>query len=233
MNGHGTTLREHYKTVSSTNDCVKARRSEGKDLIVTAEEQTGGRGTKGRSFSSGKGGVYLSKLTFYENFPAERAFEIMAGAATAVCRTLRFFGLQPCIKWANDVLVNGKKICGILIENVFSGANVVSSVVGIGINVRNALPEELSQTATTMQRETGRAFSVEEVTRRLIDELSMPASMDEYLSFIGYIGRQVTLIVGDERIPATILSVDKEGALWVETQGEKRRYYAAEVSVRL
>lgn len=225
--------RVHFSEIASTNEYAKLLRCEGENLVITAQRQTGGRGTKGRSFSSEMGGVYLSALTFYRDFSAKRAFEIMAGAAVAVCRTLRAYSLAPVIKWANDIHVNGKKICGILIENVFSGGNVASSIVGIGLNVNNTLPNELASIATTVQKEIGRSLDVEEVTARLIDELGKGATMDEYRVYLGYLGREVTLLFGDERIPATILSVDDGGALHVKVNGEERIFHAAEVSVKI
>ena len=224
---------ENFEILPSTQEYIKEKRALGEDLIVTAKSQTGGKGTKGRSFSSLEGGTYLSKLTFYENFPAKEAFKIMAGAAVAVCETLAHFGVKALVKWPNDIFVNDKKICGILIENVFSGKNISSSIVGIGLNVNNSLPAELLEIATSMQAETGKTFSVEEVRDRLIEELSRPREMDEYLSFLGYMEREVTLILIDERIPATLLFVDNEGGLTVEIEGEKRRLTAAEVSIRL
>ncbi len=219
--------------VGSTNDYAKERRADGENLIITAVKQTGGRGTKGRSFCSREGGVYLTKLTFYEDFPTKDSFKIMASAATAVCKTLRAFGLTPVIKWPNDIFVNDKKICGILIENAFSGQNIRSSVVGIGLNVCNDLDEELLDIATTMQKEDGKVLSVEGVTNRLIEELNGEFSMDDYRSFIGYLGREATLIFGDERVPATLVSVDETGGLWVKRGGELTRVTAAEVSVRI
>lgn len=233
MNGENFIKTEFFQSLPSTQEYVKSKRSEGQNLLVLAERQTGGKGTKGRSFSSEEGGVYLSKLSFYEEYPAKNAFLIMASAAVAVCETLRFYGLSPVIKWANDVFVNDKKICGILVENTLSGKNISSSVVGIGLNVCNSLPNELSGIATTMQQETGKVFSVSEVRERLISELSKTRSMEEYLSFIGYMGRTATLLFGDERVPATLLSVDREGGLIVEINGEKKRLTAAEVSLRL
>ena len=224
---------ENFEILPSTQDYAREKRVLGEDLIVTAKAQTDGKGTKGRSFSSFEGGMYLSKLSFYENFPTKEAFKIMAGAAVAVCETLRHFGLKAVVKWPNDIFVNDKKICGILIENVFSGKNISSSIVGIGLNVNNSLPAELLEIATSMQAETGKTFSVEEVRDRLIEELSRPREMDEYLSFLGYMEREVTLIINDERIPATLLFVDNEGGLTVEIEGEKRRLTAAEVSIRL
>ena len=233
MNEKNQIKRVHFDCIASTQDYAKEKRVEGVSLLVTAERQSVGKGTKGRSFSSEGGGVYLSKLSFYENLSAKQAFRIMTNAAVAVCETLRFYGLQPLIKWPNDVWVNGKKICGILIENVFSGNMVRSSVVGIGLNVCNSLPNELLPIATTMLLETGKTYSVEEVTCRLIEELDKERSMDEYLSYIGYMGQRATLILGNERIPATLLSVDEEGGLLVEMDGKNRRLTAAEVSVRI
>ena len=224
---------QRFESIASTNDYAKSKRSEGQNLLVIAASQTGGRGTKGRRFSSTKGGLYLSKLSFYENFPAKDAFKIMQTAAAAVCETLASFGLLPKIKWANDVFVNGKKICGILIENTFSGANIASSVVGIGLNVYNELPEELKNIATTMQKETGKTFPIEEVEKRLVAFLADENTYKKYDGYLGWFGETVELISGEERLFAKLLSVDETGGLWVETNGEKRRFTSAEISLKI
>ena len=223
--------RIHFEEIDSTNNYAKERRGEREDLIITAKRQTGGRGTKGRSFVSKEGGVYLTSLRFYDNFPAKDAFKIMAGTAVAVCETLRFYGLNPVIKWANDVFVNGKKICGILIENTLSGGNISSSVVGVGLNVNTFFEGELESIATSMCLECGKNFSVEEVTERLIEELSKERSMEEYRAYLGFMGEPVTLIVGDKRVPATLLSVDDEGKLHAEIEGKTYVFSSAEVSI--
>ena len=233
MNERKEIIREKFNELASTNDYAKSKREEGKDRIITALAQSGGRGTKGREFVSNEGGVYLTKLSFLENFPAKQAFLIMANAAVAVCETLRYYGVSPVIKWVNDIYVNDKKICGILIENVFSGDKISSSVVGIGLNVHNALPEELEEIATTLEKETGKKFSVEEVTEKLIVELAKERKMAEYLSFIGYMGERAVLLCGEERLEVTLLRVDEEGGLWVDMKGEQKRFAAAEVSLRI
>ncbi len=230
---NGKYVREHFTQIVSTNEYIKIRRNDKQNLLVTADEQTGGKGTKGRSFSSEQGGVYLSMLTFYENFPATRAFEIMKSAATAVCETLAFFGLTPKIKWPNDVFVGGKKICGILIENSLSGKNVGSSIVGVGLNVCNALPMDLRDIATTMQIESGKHFSVGEVRETLIHFLCADRIGERYEQYLGWLGEKAELTVGEERFSVTLQSVDDEGNLWVEMQGEHRRFAAAEVSIHV
>ena len=224
---------ERFSSLPSTNDYAKAKRAEGKNLIVIARSQTGGRGTKGRSFSSKEGGVYLTKLTFYEQFPATRAFEIMSQTAAAVCKTLQAFGVSPKIKWPNDIYVSDKKICGILIENTFSGAFVGSSVVGIGINVYNALEAELENIATSLLIETGKKISVDDVTEELIKQLLSTHTMDEYLSFVGYMGTTADILQGESRMQGKLLRVDCDGALWVELQGEEKKFTSAEISVRI
>ena len=222
-----------FESIDSTSNYAKDLRENGEDAVVWAEMQTGGRGTKGRSFSSGKGGVYLSALRFYENFPASQAFQIMQNAAAAVCETLVSFGITPQIKWPNDIYVNGKKICGILIENTFSGANVSSSVVGIGVNVYNALEEELAEIATTMLQETGKRFSVEKVGETLIEKLFEKDIYKRYFSYVGWLGQEVSLLVGENVVRAKLISVDEQGYLHAETDGEVRRYAAAEISLRI
>jgi BirA family biotin operon repressor/biotin-[acetyl-CoA-carboxylase] ligase len=229
----GGVARIHFETLPSTNDYAKQKRREGKPLIVTAKRQSQGRGTKGRSFVSKDGGVYLSALRFYQDFPAKEGFKIMANAAAAVCETLRFYGLNPVIKWANDVFVGDKKICGILIENTFSGAFIQSSIVGIGLNVNGGFEGELAEIATSMQAQAGKSFSVEEVREKLIEELMKERAPQEYLAYVGYMGKEATLILGDEPVRGRLLFVDEEGGLHVEIAGEEKRLTSAEVSLRL
>lgn len=224
--------RIRLEEIGSTNDYAKEKRMDGEELVVTAKKQTGGRGTKGRSFVSDEGGVYLSTLRFYKNFPAKDSFKIMAGAAVAVCETLRFYGLKPQIKWANDVFVKGRKICGILIENTLSGDKISSSVVGVGLNVNNTFDGELVDIATSLFRETGKEIAVEEVTERLIQELAKDRTIEEYRSYLGFMGERVLLIFGDERVPATLLFVDDVGRLHANIDGEERVLSSGEVSVR-
>lgn len=223
---------ERFEEIDSTNDYAKSKRGAREDLLVIAKRQTRGRGTKGRSFVSNDGGIYLTRLSFYENFPANRAFEIMQNAAAAVCETLSFFGVKPKIKWPNDIFVGGKKICGILVENTFSGACVSSSVVGIGLNVNGALSPSIADIATTMQKETGKTLDIAEVERVLIENLERGVA-EKYGGYLGFLGERVTLIVDDERIPARLLFVDERGNLHTETNGENRIFAAAEISVRI
>ncbi len=219
--------------VSSTQTHAKALREQGKPVVVIAKRQTGGQGTKNRSFSSKEGGLYFSKLSFYENFSAKDAFKLTQRTAVAVCKTLEDYGFAPKIKWANDVFVNEKKICGILIENTFSGAKLLSSVIGVGLNVNNALPSELSQIATTMQAERGVAFDLQEVEKRLLVYLNEEFFEEDYRVRLGWIGEQVALEFSNERVHATLLSVNGRGELVVKIGGEIKEIAAGEISLRV
>ena len=229
---------EYFESLPSSFLYAKERRGENKDLIVVTDSQSGGIGTKGRSFSSEPGGAYLTMLSFFDCFPTQEAFKIMANCALSVCKTLTFYGVKPLIKWPNDVFVQDKKICGILTENLFSGKNIRASLVGIGVNIFNPLPDDLKDTAITLSQALNKRFSqsdVEEFREKLIDELlkEKPNLMQEYRSYIGYMGKEVKLLIGDECVPATLLSVNDEGKLLVRTADGERLLSSAEVTVRI
>ena len=218
--------------VDSTNNFCKRYKGV-EDITVTAARQSGGRGTKGRSFSSEEGGLYVSVMRFYKNFPAENAFKIMLSACVAVCKTLENFGVSPVIRWANDVLVNGKKICGTLIENTFSGAYITRSIVGIGINVNNTIPAELEKIATTLSAELNREIKVFAVKEAILRNLEKDYSVIDYKKYINWLGKEVTLKLGEESITAIALDIAEDGRLIVDINGEIKKISSAEVSLRL
>ena len=221
-----------FETIESTNSYAKTLLKTKENAVVIAKRQTGGRGTKGRSFSSEEGGVYLTKLTFYENFPAKDAFLVMARAAVAVCETLESFSLFPKIKWANDIFVDDKKICGILVENIFSGNRLTASIVGVGLNINNSLPEELKPIATTASEAAGKPLDLIQVERTLLRCLEKEYSAKEYIERVGYLKRKITLITGDERVSAYAEGVTERGELVAKVKGEIKIIQAGEVSLR-
>lgn len=223
---------EYLGETTSTNEYIKRYLGSGEDVIVCARRQTGGKGTKGRSFLSEEGGVYLSALTFYRDFPAENAFLIMAHAAVSVCRTAEFFGLAPEIKWANDVLVGGKKLCGILIENGLSQGKIAYSIVGIGLNACNDL-SALCGIATSLSQAAGRRIAADEARERLITEYRKPSAFSDYLSFVRFLGREVTVKEGDRSYPALARNILADGRLEIEDRDGLRALSAAEISLNI
>lgn len=216
----------------STNEYCK-RLDTDCDTLVTADRQSAGKGTKGRNFVSSEGGVYISVMRFYEDFAAADAFKIMINSCAAVCETVEKFGLNPVIRWSNDVLVNGKKICGTLIENTVRGGRIIKSIVGIGINVNNALPPELKHIATTMQAELGKSISVSSVKKTLISKLQKTYDIAVYKRYINWLGKNVVLKTAEGETVAEALDIEDDGRLVCNIGGIKKKISSAEVSLRL
>lgn len=223
---------ELLNEVDSTNLYIKKYVAGSEDVIVCASKQTGGRGTKGRSFFSQEGGVYLSALSFYRDLPAERAFCIMTHAAVAVCRTAERFGVAPEIKWPNDVLVSGRKLCGILIENGISDGKVKYSIVGIGLNAENDL-SALNGIAVSLSEAAGRVVPAAAARDGLIENLQKHDSFGEYLSYIRFIGREVTVTEDGRVYRAAARGVLADGRLEIEENGMIRALSAAEISLKI
>lgn len=217
--------------IDSTSEYLKRLGGE-EDVIAVARRQTGGRGTKGRSFSSETGGLYISVMRTYDNFPASDAFKILVNACVAVCKTLEKFSLKPQIKWSNDVLSDGKKISGTLIENILSGSFVSRSITGIGINVNNPLPPELNDTATSMSRQLSVSVELSEVKNTLIANLEKQYRLDDYKSRMEF-GKSVFVTCGGKRFEAVVKDVEPDGRLLVEHGGKLIALSSAEVSIKL
>lgn len=217
--------------VDSTNEYCKRLETD-EDVAVIAKRQISGKGTKGRAFISESGGVYMSVMRFYKDFICRDAFKIMVNSCVAVCKTLETYSVKPNIRWANDVLVGGKKISGTLIENSF-GKGGARSIVGIGLNVNNPIPDELKDTATSLSLHTLEKISAAEVGAELIRNLGKEYSVSEYKSYIDFFGEKITLITPQGQREAVALDVTEGGLLKVrEDDGGISLISAAEVSLR-
>lgn len=233
--------------VDSTNAEVKrlARAGESGPLAVTAEEQTAGRGRRGRSWSSPPGeNLYFTAL-LCPKLPAEKVPMLTPAAALAVCRVLRAAGIQARIKWPNDVVIGGKKVCGILTELLWDGSGGCQVAVGIGINVnREEFPAEIRDVATSMKCEGGREYVREELLAGVLNGLAdcfenvyaagdLTGLKEEYEELLA--NRMARVEVQD---PAgswkgTALGIDGAGQLLVRRpDGSTETVFAGEVSVR-
>lgn len=152
-------------SVSSTNDLARelARKGAGEGSLVVAEEQTGGKGRLGRGWYSPKyKGIWFSLLLYPPVNPSE-ASQVTMMAAVALASAIRDeTGIVAGIKWPNDLLVGGKKICGILTEMSAEMERINHLVLGAGINAnqdQTDFPEEVRSTATSLKVEAGRTVS--------------------------------------------------------------------------
>ena len=215
-----------FDTLLSTNDYCETHEF-GEDTAIIAREQTGGKGTKGRSFSSLRGGVYLSLVRYYP-CKAENSFSLMIASCMAVVKTLEFYGVRADVKWPNDVFLNGKKICGILIKNSFEGENVKKSITGIGVNVNNDIPKDLADIAINLKSVVGEV-DIEDFYKRLIENLYADYSVDEYRSRNIVLGKEITVIRNGESGKAVAEDVAADGSLVLK--GGERLFYG-EVTIR-
>lgn len=215
-----------FDTLPSTNDYCETREF-GEDTAIIAREQTGGKGTKGRSFSSPRGGVYLSLVRYYP-CKAENSFSLMIASCMAVVKTLELYGVSAGVKWPNDVFLNGKKICGILIKNSFEGENVKKSITGIGVNVNNDIPKDLADIAINLKSVVGEV-DIDEFYKRLIENLYADYSVDEYRSRNIVLGKEITVIKNGESKKAVAEDVAADGSLVLK--GGERLFYG-EVTIR-
>ena len=165
----------HFFKVDSTNTVAMRVGEEGEahGTVVVAEEQTSGRGRAGHSWHSEKAaGIYVSILLRPQISPMlAPALTLVAGLA-AYDAIAEQSGLVPDIRWPNDVLLKGKKVCGILTEMQAEPDRMHFAVIGIGINVNQPkMPGELASIATSMRMETGRAQSRLDLLARLLRHL--------------------------------------------------------------
>lgn len=150
-----------FDSVDSTNTVLKDLASKGakSGTVVIADHQTGGKGRRGRSFASPSGeGIYMSYL-FKPESGFDKISDLTSWTAVAVSDAIRnAYGLDSQIKWVNDLLMNRKKICGILTEVTVEGESgfIDTCIIGIGVNVNEAsFPSELSEIATSISIENG------------------------------------------------------------------------------
>lgn len=240
-----------FEELDSTNNYLKALTDASDGLAVTAECQTAGRGRMDRSFQSPRGaGVYLSVLLRPE-LPPDRLPSMTALAGVAVCAAVeRLCGVRPGLKWPNDPVLNGKKLCGILTEASLEAetGRLQSMVVGVGVNVAQK-PEDFSpevrEMAASLLQLLGRPVSRPRLAAALLEELDkayaallagdLSAYLAAYRRDCVNLGRTVRLIPfgGGERETAQAVDIDGDFSLIVRgADGEERTVRSGEVSVR-
>lgn len=161
------------ESVDSTNNYAKANAASlPSPTMVVAREQTAGRGQRGNSWESEPGAnLTFSVFVRLPEFPARRQFAVSEAVALAVADTLGVFGVQAKVKWPNDIYVGDRKICGILIEHALMGAELMHTVIGVGINVNQKRFLSPAPNPVSMRQLLGKETPVvavrEEVAARL------------------------------------------------------------------
>lgn len=236
--------------VDSTNTACKRLAAEGAPdgTVVMADWQTAGKGRRGRSFLSPRGmGLYLSVL-WRPECPPERLLPLTALSAVAACRAVeRVGGVRPRIKWPNDLVLEGRKVAGILTELSVEGesGHVEYVVAGIGVNCRQQaedFPPELREMAGSLDMALPRQVSRAALAAALMEELDTLRReiledperwLPEYAAACLTVGSPVQVVRGEERVPAEAEGIDESFGLVVRYEdGTRETLRAGEVSVR-
>ncbi len=242
---------EIFKTINSTNLYLKEKAfqisDEGK--VVISETQTQGRGRRGRSFYSPKqNGIYMS-IFLKPDIEIEDVTMITVIAAIAVNEALeKVLNLKTQIKWVNDILYNGKKLCGILTEaSIEAESSKVSyAVLGIGINVNegeNGFPEELKDIAVSLKSILNKSYDrniiiseilncFEKYYKLLNDKKSKNEILNIYREKLCMIGEIVKVIQGEIVYYAKVLDINERAELIIEKDDVKKILNSGEISIR-
>lgn len=236
------------QSVDSTN-AEALRRLQGRQeppFIVLAERQTSGRGRRGRAWVSpfGENLYYSLALRIDGGMRQLEGLSLVVGLA--LLQTLRAAGVVGAgLKWPNDLLVDGRKVAGILLELSGDPADVCHVVIGIGVNVNMLASDRtnIDQPWTSMRTELGlcvdRNELVCELNRQLSRYLDMhlkegfAALLDEWQANHLWQGRTVMLTTGAEPVEGVVLGVDRTGAIRLRVAGVERHFSGGELGLRL
>ena len=221
----------HLSDVDSTNNFAAKLFSDKlcqNGSVIMSDCQTNGKGQRGSIWQSEKDKNLLCTFVYQpDNLSVENQALINWATSLSVRKTLRKFGLESKIKWPNDLLVNGSKICGILIENQVSGNFLSSSLIGIGLNINQLV--FIDFLATSIQVETGKLYTIREILNALILEMNHYflllksdnfALKKEYLSSLFRLQEKSFFEAENEVFEGTIIDVSSAGLLVIEKNGK-------------
>jgi len=230
----------YYASITSTNEIAKQnalnRSVEG--TVVISEEQTAGKGRLNRTWRTPKGTLALSIILYPK---IDHLHLLIMIASLAVVRSIKkLTGLTAEIKWPNDVLIKGKKVCGILIENKLKGDNVEYSIIGIGLNVnlKSSTISDVAYAATSLSDELNNEISLLQVIRYLLSEfellyLSKDTVFEEWHRNLVTLGKSIRITSGNSVYEGVAESVDISGNLILkQADGNTIKIVAGDVTLR-
>ena len=239
--GRSVVIRER---TASTNSDAKALAARGcvEGTLVVAEEQTAGRGRLGRTWHSEPGKGLAFSFVLRPDLPPDRlgVLSLIAGlsASRAVSRTVR--GTAPLCKWPNDLLLDGKKFCGILAES--TGGTFPAVVIGIGMNVNERkFPAAIAQTATSLRIAAGRETDRPALLGAILEELDAAYAelraagprplLDAWSAASGMIGSRVAVERDGKTLRGRAAGIADDGGLLIEAGGKTTKVVAGEVTL--
>ena len=233
---------EYFDEVTSTNDLFKMNTYDEGDIII-AESQNKGKGRNGKSFYSPKQkGIYISflikpDLTVYDSL------KVTACCAVAVTKAIqKNYSLDPKIKWVNDIMLNDKKVCGILCEASLemNTGKLDQMIVGVGINVHSyEIPDELNDIATCLEKHTDKIVPRQKIIIDFLNEfyddyinLSSLSFLDDYRKHSYILHQHITVYENNKSYPAFVTHINDDASLTVKYGDEDHILQSGEISIR-
>ena len=236
-----------FDELDSTNNYLKKSGSNGEkeNRLVIALSQTGGRGRMGRTFYSPNGtGIYFS-LLLHPEFSIKKSLFLTVMAAVSVAETVMKYNENDVrIKWVNDILIDGKKVCGILTEGSINADKKLDyAIVGIGINViapENGFPDDIKDIATAIFPGNTEEYIKEKIVADVVNSFFTMFNGEDkdyikrYKEYSYLTGKEINIISGDTVRPATVLGITDDCHLLVKNENdETEEISSGDVSVRL
>ncbi|MTI82165.1 MAG: biotin--[acetyl-CoA-carboxylase] ligase [Firmicutes bacterium] len=240
----------HYQQLLSTNDEAKklASQGAGEGTIVVAEQQIGGKGRLGRKWHSANASDIMFSLILRPNINPAETPQVSMLAAVAVAKAIgKTHVVKPRIKWPNDLLINGSKLCGILVEISAEADRVRHVVLGIGINVNSTQedwPDEIQHKTTSLREETGEIQSRHDLIKNVLYELEELYLLWQHQGFADVLKLWRQWCVS-QRCQARVETIRGSFSGWIEgvnteghlllrlNDGEVKTFSSGDVSLRL
>ena len=234
-----------FQTIDSTNNCIKALANVGANegVVVFAEQQTAGRGRMGRSWLSQPEENLTFSVLLRPRIPVEAINLLPLYVAIAVAQAIEnLTGLHVECKWPNDLLIEKKKVAGILIEGSMRQNQLDYVVIGLGVNVNQLqFGNGLLQKATSLRLETGREFDRARLLREILHSLEthyVQAAENEFKSVVPFwmsrtsmINKSIVVSQGGDVIAEIVKGLSSEGGLILQTNGKTQTMFAGDVTI--
>ena len=231
----------HFDKISSTNDYALSIKNHflfKEGLTITTNFQNKGKGQYCNNWHSEFAKNLLISIVIYPKLSIKKKFDLNKIASVAVCELLCYFGLNAYIKWPNDIIVNDKKICGILIENIISNNIIKKSVIGFGININQTKFKKYNIPATSLKILNQKSYKIKKVKKELVNyffnnlHLYRKKKFDnqKYNDLIYSLNTKKKYLIGDSIVEGVIKEIDHLGNLVVSFSGKKKIFKEKEIS---
>ena len=237
----------YQECVESTNNLAKQMAKDGAShgTVIVANQQLAGKGRLGRTWISPKGcAIYTSLILKPYILPCQASCLTLVAALATACAIEQVTGLNCQIKWPNDIVIDGRKVCGILTEMSASADKIHYVVIGIGINVNmTAFDESVEATAISLKQLLGHKVSRTELMAELLMQMehwhavfeqngNLSGMLDAYNQRLVNRDREVRILEPGNEWLAIARRINERGELVVERDGAEQTIVSGEVSVR-